>query len=166
MTGINKDAACFLFPVGVVIYTLAGGIKATFITDWVHTVVIYVVMLTSIFVVYTASDVIGSPGQMWELLREASVLHPVAGNAQGSYLTMKSEGMLLKTRYRMISTDFQIQEGGYIGLVFVGAGFAAAVDSQLFQKAIAASPRSTSGGYLLGGLCKTQHDSAFTMHTC
>lgn len=38
MTGINRDGACFLLPIGVVIYTLAGGIKATFITDWVHTV--------------------------------------------------------------------------------------------------------------------------------
>jgi Na+/proline symporter len=35
MTGVNRDASCFLFPIGVVIYTLAGGIKATFITDWV-----------------------------------------------------------------------------------------------------------------------------------
>lgn len=35
MTGINRDAACFLFPIGVVIYTVMGGIKATFITDWV-----------------------------------------------------------------------------------------------------------------------------------
>ena len=51
-----------------------------------------------------------------------------------------------------ISND-GLLDGGYIGLVFVGAGFAAAVDSQLFQKAIAADPRSTSAGYLLGGLC-------------
>lgn len=35
LTGMSRDAACFLFPVGVVIYTLAGGIKATFLTDWV-----------------------------------------------------------------------------------------------------------------------------------
>lgn len=135
MTGVNRDASCFLFPIGVVIYTLAGGIKATFITDWVHTVVIYAIMLTSIFSIYVTSDVIGSPDRMWELLHEASILHPVDGNAQGSYLTMRSEG------------------GGFIGLVFVGAGFAAAVDSQLFQKAIAADPRSTSMGYILGGLC-------------
>ncbi|KAF2162672.1 hypothetical protein M409DRAFT_68968 [Zasmidium cellare ATCC 36951] len=134
MTGINRDGSCFLLPIGVVIYTLAGGIKATFITDWVHTVIIYIIMLMSIFVVYTTSSVIGSPDRMWSLLREASILHPVAGNAQGSYLTMNSV------------------EGGYVGLVFVGAGFAAAVDSQLFQKAIAADPRSTAKGYLLGGL--------------
>lgn len=35
MTGMNSDAACFLFPVGVLIYTLFGGIRATFLTDWV-----------------------------------------------------------------------------------------------------------------------------------
>ncbi len=33
LTGMSSDAACFLLPVGVVIYTLAGGIKATFLTD-------------------------------------------------------------------------------------------------------------------------------------
>lgn len=35
ITGVNRDAICYLFPIGVVIYTLMGGIKATFITDWV-----------------------------------------------------------------------------------------------------------------------------------
>ncbi|TVY58251.1 putative urea active transporter 1 [Lachnellula cervina] len=116
-----------------VIYTLCGGIKATFLTDWVHTVVIFVIMLMSAFVVYSTSSVIGSSDKMWELLTTASELHPVEGNAEGSYLTMRSV------------------EGGYIGLVFVGAGFAAAVDSQLFQKAIASDPAGTLGGYLLGG---------------
>lgn len=88
---------------------------------------------------------------MFELLTEAATLHPVAGNEAGSYMTMKS------------------QDGGYVGLIFIGAGFAAAVDSQLsvclglsfppvlttrrFQKAIAANPASTLPGYMLGGLC-------------
>jgi len=135
LTGMSSDAACFLLPLGVIVYTLFGGMKATFLTDWVHTVVIYIIMLTSIFTVYATSKVVGSPDKMWELLETAGQMHPVAGNADGSYLTMKS------------------QEGGYIGLVFVGAGFAAAVDSQLFQKAIAADPASTLGGYLLGGSC-------------
>lgn len=35
VTGVSRDAICYLFPIGVVIYTLMGGIKATFITDWV-----------------------------------------------------------------------------------------------------------------------------------
>ena len=91
-------------------------------------------MIISLFVFYATSDNAGSPHKVWELLREAASLHPVEGNADGQYLTMRS------------------QEGGYIGLVFVGAGFAACVDSQLFQKAIAADPRSTSMGYIIGGL--------------
>ncbi|KAH8685368.1 putative sodium/proline symporter [Tricladium varicosporioides] len=133
LTGVNRDALCFLFPIGVIIYTLCGGIKATFLTDWIHTVIIFIIMLLSAFVVYSTSSVIGSTDKMWELLTTATDLHPVAGNAEGSYLTMRSE------------------QGGFIGLVFVGAGFAAAVDSQLFQKAIASDPAGTLGGYLLGG---------------
>lgn len=35
LTGANRDAICVLFPIGVIIYTYFGGIKATFITDWV-----------------------------------------------------------------------------------------------------------------------------------
>lgn len=91
-------------------------------------------MLMSLFVLYATSDLVGSPHRVWELLREAAALHPVEGNADGQYLTMRS------------------QQGGYVGLVFIGAGFAACVDSQLFQKAIACDPRSTSMGYILGGL--------------
>ncbi|KAF2140876.1 uncharacterized protein K452DRAFT_272566 [Aplosporella prunicola CBS 121167] len=135
MTGMNRDAACFLFPIGVLIYTLFGGIKATFLTDWAHTVIIYIVMLTTLFMAYTTSDTIGSPDRMWELLKKAATLHPVDGNQDGEYLTMKSPG------------------GGYIGLIFVGASFASCVDSQLFQKAIAADPSATYPGYMLGGLC-------------
>lgn len=38
LTGVPTAAACFLLPVGVVLYTIFGGIKATFLTDYVHTV--------------------------------------------------------------------------------------------------------------------------------
>lgn len=48
-------------------------------------------MLMSIFVVYTTSDIIGSTDRMWDLLQEAGRLHPVPGNAEGTYLTMRSE---------------------------------------------------------------------------
>jgi urea-proton symporter len=56
LTGVPTAAACFLLPIGVVLYTMFGGrfypsyalykanddsvgIKATFLTDYVHTVV-------------------------------------------------------------------------------------------------------------------------------
>ncbi|KAK7416716.1 hypothetical protein QQX98_005042 [Neonectria punicea] len=135
VTGMNKIAVCFLFPLGVCIYTLIGGIKATFLTEWVHTVIIYIIMLVSMFVMYATSDHVGSPGRMWELLKDASEIRPVEGNAGGELLTTRSF------------------YGGLVGLIFLGGGFSATVDSQLFQKAIAADPKSTVAGYLLGSLC-------------
>ena len=44
LTGMPTAAACFLLPIGVVLYTIAGGIKATFLTDYVHTVMILIII--------------------------------------------------------------------------------------------------------------------------
>jgi Na+/proline symporter len=33
-TGMHQVAVCFLFPLGVCVYTFFGGIKATFLTEW------------------------------------------------------------------------------------------------------------------------------------
>src|SRR6266496_6201268 len=49
LTGVPTAAACFLLPVGVVLYTMFGGIKATFLTDYVHTVIILVILLVFVF---------------------------------------------------------------------------------------------------------------------
>ena len=35
LCGVPTAAACFLLPIGVVLYTMFGGIKATFLTDYV-----------------------------------------------------------------------------------------------------------------------------------
>ncbi|KAH3666343.1 hypothetical protein OGAPHI_004532 [Ogataea philodendri] len=135
LTGMNREACTVLLPFFVIIYTLIGGIKATFLTDWTHVVIIYVVMTTFLFKVYTTSDVLGSTTRVWELLTEAAVSYPVEGNEGGSYLTFTSVN------------------GGLFGLILFGAGWAASVDSQLFQKAIAANPAGALTGYTLGGLC-------------
>jgi Na+/proline symporter len=58
--------AAFLIPIGIILYTVAGGLKATFISSYVHTVIIYVVLCIFSFYVYTPSSVsghIGSPGK-------------------------------------------------------------------------------------------------------
>lgn len=34
LTGMNTIAVCFLLPLGVIVYTLFGGIKATFMSDY------------------------------------------------------------------------------------------------------------------------------------
>ena len=85
---------------GVVIYTLTGGIKATILTDYAHTIIIYAMILTGLFVVYTQTTLIGSPDAMFELLRAAAQRAPVSGNAGGEYLTMSSQsGVLLGGQY-------------------------------------------------------------------
>lgn len=91
LTGVNNVAACFLLPVGVVLYTLFGGIKATLITDYMHTVVILVVIFLFAFSAYATNATLGSPSKVYDALVAASKLHPVDGNAGGSYLTMRSK---------------------------------------------------------------------------
>jgi Na+/proline symporter len=68
-----------------------GGIKATFLTDYVHTVVILVIIFTFAFTAYATNENLGSPGKVFDLLQEAAKRHPVVGNAEGSYLTMRSK---------------------------------------------------------------------------
>ena len=46
---------------GVVVYMLAGGLKATFLTSYIHSVVVHVVLVVFVFLVYTSSHRLGSP---------------------------------------------------------------------------------------------------------
>jgi Na+/proline symporter len=39
LTGMNLYAASFLIPLGVIVYTLAGGLKATFLASYIHSAV-------------------------------------------------------------------------------------------------------------------------------
>ena len=39
LTGMPKIAAGFLIPIGVIPYTVAGGLKATFLASYVHTAI-------------------------------------------------------------------------------------------------------------------------------
>lgn len=102
--------------------------------DYSHTIIIYALVLTGLFVVYATSDTLGSPDAVYRMLREAAQRSPVPGNASGEYLTMSS------------------QDGVLLGVVFWCAVFGTTVDVQLYQKAITASPRATLPGYLIGGL--------------
>ena len=135
LTGVPTAAACFLLPIGVVLYTMFGGIKATFLTDYAHTVVILVIIFVFAFTAYATSNVLGSPGKVYDLLVKAAHDHPVAGNAGGSYLTMRSkEGAVF----------FVINIVGNFGTVFLDNGY--------WNKAIAASPIHALPGYVWGGL--------------
>ena len=109
---MDISLAAFLIPVGVMIYTLVGGLKATFVADYMHTVIIFIVILTFVAMVFFISPVTGGIEGMYEKLVAAAELHPVTsptfaeggvvegdestyGNAMGAYLTMASAGGLI-----------------------------------------------------------------------
>ncbi|GMM38863.1 Dur3 protein [Saccharomycopsis crataegensis] len=135
LTGMNTVAAIFLLPLGVTVYTLFGGIKATFLTDYAHTVMIVVIIMTFAFNVFSVSDKLGSPSAVWELVTKRALETPVSGNAEGSYLTMKS---------RSGGIFFVINIVGNFGTVFLDNGY--------WLKGFASSPAAALPGYVLGGL--------------
>ena len=63
-------AMSFLIPIGVVVYAAIGGLKATFTTSYMHTVIVFVLCLIFMFKVYVPGDLLGgiddvsSPRQM------------------------------------------------------------------------------------------------------
>ena len=136
LTGMDISLAAFLIPIGVMIYTLVGGLKATFVADYMHTIIIFIVILTFVGTVYFVSPVTGGIEGMYEKLTEAAALRPVEGNAAGAYLTMASLGGLIFGIINIV---------GNFGTVFV--------DQAYWQRAIAAQPQSTVKGFLLGGAC-------------
>ncbi|GMQ03920.1 hypothetical protein CsSME_00049528 [Camellia sinensis var. sinensis] len=150
LTGVNIYAASFFIPLGVIVYTLAGGLKATFLASYIHSVIVHVVLVVFVYLVYTSSGKLGSPSIVYHRLLEVAsksrvcqepLTHngqscgPVSGNYKGSYLTMLSSGGLVFGIINIV---------GNFGTVFVDNGY--------WVSAIAARPSSTHKGYLLGGL--------------
>lgn len=135
LTGMSTVAACFLIPLGVCIYVLAGGMRATLIADWSHTLVLYCILIAFAITAYATSPLIGSPARMWELLTTASLNNPVSGNAGGSYLTMRSKSGLIFGVLNIV---------GNFGTVFA--------DQAYFQRAIASQPQTSVKAFLWGGV--------------
>lgn len=133
--------------------------KATILTDWVHTFVLLILIILFALTAYVSGEALGSPSAVYDLLVryscfitmtcnmelhtnnfgneqvKAAAAHPVEGNAEGSYLTMRSkEGAIF----------FVINIVGNFGTVFLDNGY--------YNKAIAASPVHALPGYILGGL--------------
>jgi len=147
LTGMDIYTAGFLIPLGVIVYTMAGGLKATFMASYLHTAIIFAVLVTFLFAVYASDDdLVGSPKKVYKALQlvasserdcSASVqpCGPVKDNQGGSYLTMLSKGGIIFGIINIV---------GNFGTVFV--------DQSYWQSAIAAKPSSSTKGYLLGGL--------------
>jgi len=156
LTGMDINLASFLIPWGVILYTAAGGLKATFLASYIHTAIIFIVLVVCVYTVYVKESSTDEIYNGLEAVRSYSMdqckqifskgnesffeqgkysCGPVADNRDGSYLTMLSGGGL---KFGIINIV------GNFGTVFV--------DQSYWQSAIAAKPTSTHKGYLLGGL--------------
>ena len=135
LTGIDITLAAFLLPSGIILYTIFGGLKATFFAEYINAGFIFVVVLAFVSVIYFVSPDIGGISGMYEKLSNAAILNPVEGNAMGSFLTLASVGALAFGVINIV---------GNFGTVFV--------DQSYWQRAIAARPRSIAGGFVMGGL--------------
>lgn len=133
-TGIHVVAANFLIPIFVCAYTMFGGLKATFLSDWIHTVIIYVIILTMFFKLLCTSDIVGSPGKLYDMILESEEKFP--STVGTSFLSFKSKKMFMST--------WSVCIGGFSN-VFGDPSYA--------QKAIAAEPKSIFHGYIVGGAC-------------
>lgn len=94
-TGMHVVAASFLLPLGVMAYTALGGLKATFISDWIHTVIIYMILIVTMYTIYCSSSLIGSPSKMYNLLKEVQEVFPCVSGP--SYLSFHNSEMLFLT---------------------------------------------------------------------
>ena len=135
LTGIDVYIAAFLIPIGVIVYTLFGGLKATFLAEYFNTAFIFVVVLIFVSAIYFTNEDIGGISGMFEKLSAAATMTPVDGNASGSFLTLASVGALIFGIINIV---------GNFGTVFV--------DQSYWQRAIASRPRSVVPGFLVGGL--------------
>ncbi|WFD25040.1 hypothetical protein MNAN1_000002 [Malassezia nana] len=134
LTGMHVVASIFLLPLGVCLYTISGGLRATFITDWAHTVALFIIVLYLSLKTLTSPQV-GSLHDLWNTVIDASLKNPVEGNYKGSYATMTSPS----------AVEFGILHTlGNFGLVIM--------DSSYWQKAYSANVAAAVPGYLLGGL--------------
>ena len=132
LTGMNVYGACFLIPLVVAAYVIAGGLRSTFIADYVHTVVLFIAIFVFGFMVYATSDLIGSIDKFYDLLVDASKTMPIATNTEGSYLAFRSV------------------DGLVFAIDLFAAGFSTVwLDQAYWQRAIASKPETSVRAYIL-----------------
>ncbi|CAK9438397.1 uncharacterized protein LODBEIA_P26210 [Lodderomyces beijingensis] len=135
LTGMHPVAACLLVGLSPTVYSVFGGLKATILTDYAHTVIMLIVILIFGFSTWATNHKLGSASVVWDLIKQVGETRPVEGNHNGSYLTFHS---------RSGGIFFVINIVGNFGTVFLDNGY--------FNKAFAADPKSAYKGYILGSL--------------
>ncbi|CZR59359.1 related to urea transporter [Phialocephala subalpina] len=134
LTGMHVIASTFLLPLSVVIYYVAGGLKATFLTDYVHTTVV-MILLCFLTIRTFNNPAIDGLGSLYDVLAKRDETRSISGNYLGSALTFKSKGAVI------------------FGLVHSLGDFALVImDTSFWQKGFAAGTGAAMLGYMLGGV--------------
>ena len=114
---------------------IVGGLRSTFIADYVHTVVLFTAIFVFGFLVYATSDLVGSIDKFYDLLLDASKAMPIATNTNGSYLAFRSV------------------DGLVFAIDLFAAGFSTVwLDQAYWQRAIASRPETSVRAYILVGV--------------
>jgi hypothetical protein len=78
----------------VILYTAVGGLKATFITDFLHTTVALILIIYFTLSILTNPHV-GGIGGLYDKVMATAAENYIPGNYEGSLLTMKSENAII-----------------------------------------------------------------------
>lgn len=132
LTGIDEMASLWLVPAATVFFVLSGGLKSTFLADYLHTASLLIIVLYLVCKTL-ANDEIGSINGLYKLVSSAAQIKPVDGNRKGSYLSLTSPDALKFATVHLL---------GNAGLV--------CLDDSYWQKAYAAGPENVVPAYLLG----------------
>ena len=115
----------------VVLYTAVGGIKATFLTDFLHTTIAIILIIFFTLSVLTNEHVGGLHG-LYDKVSASATQHHVVGNYAGSLLTFKSKGAImfglilkfgnlaLVVMVRVVSNRFMISLTSYSRILLFG----------------------------------------------
>ncbi|MED4212634.1 sodium:solute symporter family protein [Priestia aryabhattai] len=123
LTGMNLYLAAFLIPLTFTFYTMIGGLKASFIADYLHTVILFIVLAIFGVAVYYKFGITNIYEGLQHLPESKQML------------TMASVPGLLFGIINIV---------GNFGTVFV--------DQAYWQRAIASTDKAASKAYLYGGL--------------
>ena len=160
---MHPVAATFLLPVGgkywlslyrsflalifiiVVIYTAVGGLKATFLTDFLHTTIALTLLIYFTVAVLTNEHVGGISG----LYYKASALDvQIDGNYAGSLLTFKSHDAIVWSVVLRIGNLALVVMVRYI-IIIEKSHADTTQDTAFLQKSFASDVRATVPGYIL-----------------
>lgn len=78
----------------VVLYTAVGGLKATFLTDYLHTTIALILIIYFTLTVLT-NEAVGGLGGLYDKVAANAAANIIPGNYEGSVLTFKSKQAII-----------------------------------------------------------------------